>query len=98
MRLTHPFSVRLANGSEQTFATAQEMAKWIAKQRSLQMPVANKRSKGNPAAGRRKVRLSKSHVCSESESPLDRFNRKVTTDSKNTLGSKKRRDSDQRIK
>jgi len=30
MRLNHPFSVRLANGSERTFATAEEMAKWIA--------------------------------------------------------------------
>ncbi|MDB4767016.1 hypothetical protein OAG71_04950, partial [bacterium] len=92
------FSVRLANGSEQTFATAQEMAKWIAKQRSLQLPVANRRAARKSAAGRRKVRRSKSHVCSESESPLDRFNRKVTTDIENASGGEKRRDSNQRLK
>lgn len=82
MRLNHPFSVRLANGSERTFATAEEMAKWIAQQRGLQMPTRSRRAPRRRSARRTHVNRVKSHVKSPDGSPLDRFNRNNTGDNK----------------
>lgn len=75
MRLNHPFSVRLANGSEQTFATAEEMAKWIAQQRGLQMPAKTRRGNRRRSAKHQQVDRVMRLERSPNESPLDRFNR-----------------------
>jgi hypothetical protein len=48
----YPFSVRLANGKEQTFASAAEMAKWMQAQRELdyaQRPAKRKPARKRPA-------------------------------------------------
>jgi len=76
MKLTHPFSVRLANGSERTFATAQEMAKWIENERSLQFPVRRRRNSNRSSTSNKRANRVSTYVCSPQESPLDRFNRK----------------------
>ena len=75
MRLNQPFSVRLANGSQRAFATAEEMANWIQQQRSLEMPTRNSRRRRGQAHGHRQVNRVKRHAGSPNESPLDRFNR-----------------------
>jgi len=75
MRLNHPFSVRLANGSERTFATAGEMAKWIEQQRELQTPRNRRRTHRRRSAKHPQVNRFEACVESQNESPLDRFNR-----------------------
>lgn len=75
MRLNQSFSVRLANGSERAFATAEEMAAWIQQQRALQMPTRNHRRPGRKSSKHKPVNRMKRHVEAPNESPLDRFNR-----------------------
>ena len=76
MRLNQPFSVRLANGAERTFATALEMAQWIEQQRDLQTPTRTRRGPRRKSSKHRQVNRVKRYVGSTNESPLDRFNRK----------------------
>ena len=76
MRLNQSFSVRLANGSERAFATAEEMATWIEQQRDLQIPTGNRRRPRRKSAKHRQVNRVKHFSTSPNESPLDRFNRK----------------------
>ena len=83
MRLNQPFSVRLANGSQRAFATAEEMAQWIEQQRALQTPTRNKRRPRRRTATHKQVNRVKRHVGSPNESPLDRFNRNSSDPEKN---------------
>ena len=84
MRLNQPFSVRLANGSERTFATAQEMAKWMDQQRALEMPRRTRRGPRGKSAKHREVNRVKRYVEAPNESPLDRFNRNSCDSSKSS--------------
>ena len=80
MRLNQSFSVRLANGSERAFATAEEMAAWIEQQRALQTPTRNRRRPRRKSAKHRQVNRVKHFVPSTNGSPLDRFNRNSSGD------------------
>ena len=75
MRLNQSFSVRLANGSERAFATAQEMATWIEQQRASQTPTGKRRGPRQKSTKHRHVNRVKRFAMSPNESPLDRFNR-----------------------
>ncbi len=75
MRLNQSFSVRLANGSERAFATAEEMAIWIEQQRALQTPTKNRRGARRKDSKHRQINRVKRFAIAPNESPLDRFNR-----------------------
>ncbi len=61
------YSIRLANGKEQMFETAAEMAQWMADQRTLNRPRRKTTSQNPKRKAARKVR------CYSGESPLARY-------------------------
>ena len=63
------YSIRLADGKEQTFDSASEMAKWVAKQKSYDP--ANRNRKRVPRKSRRKP-ASKAR-CYSGDAPLARY-------------------------
>jgi hypothetical protein len=71
MNQSQPFTIRLANGKEQTFATAADMAKWIAEQRQLEY--GGRRLKSQRTARRPHKVPKKVPAAQAGEAPLNRF-------------------------
>jgi hypothetical protein len=71
MNQNQPFTMRLANGKEQTFATAAEMAKWIAEQKQLEY--GGRRLKSQRTNRRHRKVATKIPAAQIDEAPLSRF-------------------------
>lgn len=65
------YSIRLADGKEQTFDSASEMAKWVAEQKSYDLANRNRTRKRAPRKSRRKP-ASKAR-CYSGDAPLARY-------------------------
>ena len=64
------YSIKLANGAEQTFNSAVEMAAWLAEQNEQIRP----RHKSAQASKRQRTRIKKRKVrCYSGDSPLARY-------------------------
>ena len=61
------YSIRLANGNEQMFETAAEMAQWMADQEAMNRPRRKKSTQRPKRKAVRKVR------CYSGDSPLARY-------------------------
>ena len=67
---TNQFTIQLANGKEQSFASAAEMNAWLSEQRGLEYP--KRKAKPKRVATKRRV-LKRENETKQGERPLARY-------------------------